>query len=107
MFITLDGKTKYSRVTSVNVLPELNNELYMYPNPTKDFVNVTFSNKEIEEYKLVVLDSKGFVVEERIINAIPGLDNNAVIDLTNLEKGIYFVSVSNNYRRLSGKILKF
>lgn len=102
----LDGKVKYSRLTSVNVLPELNNELYMYPNPTKDAVNITFSNKEIEEYTMLVLDSKGFVLEERIINAIPGLDNNAEVDLSNHEKGIYYVSVSNNTRRLSGKIIK-
>ncbi len=104
--VDLDGNTKYSRVTSVNILAELKNQLYMYPNPTNGNVNITFSNKTEEVYEMVVMDAKGFVVETRMINATVGLDNNAEIDLTNFKKGIYFVSISNSSRRLSGKIIK-
>jgi hypothetical protein len=70
-------------------------DLSVYPNPTKDFINIesTMSIDKIEIYNI----SGSKIVEKR---------NSQRINLTNLERGVYFLKAYSNGNTVSKKILK-
>ncbi|ARV09197.1 hypothetical protein BTO05_05915 [Winogradskyella sp. PC-19] len=67
----------------------------IYPNPTQDFINIesTMSIDKVEIYNI----SGSKIVEKR---------NSQRINLTNLERGVYFLKIYSNGNTVSKKILK-
>ena len=62
----------------------------IYPNPTKDFVNIT-SNKTIDEISI-------YTMEGKLIQTLKG--NTSQIDISNFSKGVYLITIQ------SGKLIK-
>lgn len=100
-----DGKFKYSKVVSVNIFPELKNEMVLFPNPTKNSAEAIFTNSKEEIAYLRIIDSKGFVVETREIQTING-SNSVDIDLNDKFQGIYFITIVTSQYTLSNKLIK-
>lgn len=71
---------------------EVSNPLYIFPNPTQDYVNIV--NKSPFS-KVQLLNVNGQVLKEQ---------NGDRIDVTELPKGLYFISVENKYNR---ELIKF
>ncbi len=66
------------------------NNVTIYPNPTHDRVNLS-GLKTNTNYDLTLFNSSGQAVyTENLINT-----NNKTLDLSNFDKGIYFLSVTN------------
>lgn len=71
---------------------ELTNELYIYPNPTSDFIEISSLTKT-ENY--TIYDILGTKIRTGIIS------NNEKINIQNLTNGLYYIKLKN------GKSLKF
>lgn len=68
-------------------LEEADNHLSIYPNPTNGIVNINMN--ENSDISIIISDVLGKIVKEKIINS------NTTLDLSNLEKGVYFIESSN------------
>jgi hypothetical protein len=101
-----DGKVNYSKTVSVNIIPEMKDEVYIFPTPTNEDCFVTFYSKIEETAEMRVLDAKGNVIETRAINIIKGGDNNFKIESSEYKKGLYFIQINSETKSLSGKLVK-
>lgn len=87
-------------IDNVGLLELDNSELSAYPNPTAGQVTISSSNNLI--HAIIILDAAGRKVNELGVNA-----SSTVVDLTNVENGIYFIEVeSANQSRTRLKIVK-
>ena len=75
--------------TLLGVNENVASEFMVYPNPTQG--NVTVKGTFSADASLVVLDQAG-----RTISTLDSLTNGSTIDLSNVEKGIYLVVITNN-----------
>jgi len=62
----------------------------VYPNPANDYLNVLSYSKSAQKKSIVVYDSHGSIVYERIIKLDPGI-NKWIINIGLLKPGIYFI----------------
>ncbi len=77
---------------AVNVAQQYLKEhgMLVYPNPSKDFVNIETYNPERKNYQLRLFDVSGkVIIAENSINS-----EKTVLDLRNLEPGCYFLELS-------------
>ena len=80
------------------------NNLSIYPNPSRDIFNVTFTSEQVQNLKVRILN----VVGEEIIN-----DNlqqfvgeyTKQIDLSNNAKGIYFLEIETESGVVNKKLI--
>jgi hypothetical protein len=70
---------------------QYNNEFQIYPNPVSTKLNLHFSNFPTENYNYEISDINGRIMIKGTIE-----QENTVIDLENLSKGIYIIKTSNN-----------
>jgi hypothetical protein len=73
-----------------------NNDFILFPNPTNQFININYLGSTINNLNITVFDMLGKKVLSQDIN----LDNNnqQVLDLANLAKGVYIIKlVSDNF----------
>jgi hypothetical protein len=78
----------------------------VYPNPAKDFLNITFENQENLEVTVRIFDPSGKAVREMtpVHGSGPVVEQ---ISFSGLPSGIYFVSLYGNGKRLATeKIVK-
>lgn len=99
-FGTIYGN-EYSFTTSVLGLNEffINTMFKIYPNPSKDFITIKINSELINsDYKII--DQLGRLVLKGTI-----IQNEQIIDISNLEKGVYIFSFEGN-KNLTTKIIK-
>jgi hypothetical protein len=89
-------------VTSVNDL-QLGNELTLYPNPTTGMVNLSLDLNADGQVNVEVFDISGRMVYSDSENVIGGKINKA-IDLSGLDKGVYFVKVKTASAEFNQKL---
>lgn len=80
---------------------EESNELILFPNPTKDNLNIQLPN---ENYKnLAIVNILGEIVKENAINN----QKNIIIDMSNYTAGVYFLILEDNLgTKQTRKIIK-
>jgi hypothetical protein len=85
----------------VGTVVGLNNQAFdgakvfgLNPNPAKGLVNLTFSNYDLGNYQINVIDTKGQLVLEELIS-IGSKSDAKLLSISDLEKGIYLVRISN------------
>jgi hypothetical protein len=71
--------------------------LNIYPNPTNGIINIELDHSET--YLVQINDILGKVINEQTINT------NTSINLQSLEKGVYFVTISNDEKTNTTKII--
>lgn len=71
-------------------------EITLFPNPTSDVVNLTFS-AEVTNVRVVVTDNTGKVIKD---DRHSGL--SVPLNLQSLSSGLYYVSVFDDKKKLSG-----
>jgi len=74
------------------------NQVKLYPNPSKDYLEVT-SNQIID--RLTIVDING-----RELNAIEIATTDYSLDVTELSKGVYFLEIQSGASRLTKKFIK-
>lgn len=90
-------KTTSGGVTSVNTKPTPNIDITVFPNPTKNSVNLKYS-QEIEIYEIQMIDITG-----RIINSLSA--ETSTIDVGNLNSGNYLLRMTTNKGLVVRKLL--
>ena len=71
-------------------------EIKLYPNPTRDMVNLSFTIKKQENLTLSVYDLKGVLVITKILGKLPEGEQLMQIGTEELISGTYIVSLSSN-----------
>ncbi len=85
--------------TSVNTISE--NDITVYPVPFSDYINIIVPANQQDNYKLKITDVNGRVILTTHITT-----KEKRINLSNLSKGIYFVTVIGNENIFYKKIVK-
>jgi hypothetical protein len=106
--ISNDGTDTYFKLGDIfSILPpeednDEANRLIIYPNPTKDYINLKYPENLLSDYEFQIIDIQGSV-------KISGKrNNNKILDVRNLSPGIYFINlIGSNSKILYGvKFLK-
>lgn len=79
-------------ITGVNFIND-QNKINIYPNPTKDFINIDCGNySNLTGNSIKIINALGQIVLSTSIN-----QQQSIIDLSNIKsKGLYFIQVSNS-----------
>jgi len=82
--IDKDGSYTYSKIENIQ-LPTFNTQLSIYPNPTRNIVNVV--SKNIQQINIIDFTGR-ILIQQNFNNA-----NNVKLNIANLSKGIYLLKV--------------
>ncbi len=86
-------------------ISKLNDDIQIYPNPTKNFLYISFNNTENIEYTLNIYDITGKVQKQ--VNGFKQHSNELIsVDCSALNSGIYLVEFKSNKSRKVKKIVK-
>lgn len=86
--------------TGLNQVSTTIEGLSIYPNPVKDVLTISLSEKPSTDYTVTITDMSGKIVTEQNL-----ADMNNTVNTSTLSKGMYFVSVTNNTQRSFHKII--
>jgi beta-glucanase (GH16 family) len=78
-------------------------EFLVFPNPSKDEVNVSFLS-EIRGAILMIYDTKGVELLRKDFFSISGV-NKQIIDVRNLTNGVYFIKIFSNEKIINSKFI--
>lgn len=80
-------------------------KIRVYPNPTKEYINVDFSGARSSSTSIRIIDLNGNIIkhETRLTTAFK--DNSFRIDMSELREGLYIVNVKNGLKRAIKKII--
>ena len=78
-------------------------QLYIYPNPASQWITVEYDLQLIGNTSAVlnIIDATGRVVKSMELR---GNKNSVIVDLTNLQKGIYFCNIVSSKHTFSRKL---
>ena len=82
-------------IDNVSISKEIN--ITLYPNPTKDIVNIISTNERINSYTLYNMGGQEIIKSEKLKT------KSEKINLANLPKGVYVIKVitdKNSYTRI-------
>jgi len=78
----------------------LENAIAIYPNPTKDYINIDINSNNVNLIKVSIIDNQGKEVIKKV-------NNLKTIDISKLASGIYFIKLkSNSNTSITRKIIK-
>ncbi len=100
-----DGNGKYSEVIVVNILDNVYDMLTVFPNPTKESVEVIFNSYSKEQVMMTLTNSSGKVIVNTPIDAVSG-GNRFNLDLAGQSAGIYIVSIITRDKVYREKLIK-
>ncbi|WP_296311018.1 T9SS type A sorting domain-containing protein [Winogradskyella sp. UBA3174] len=87
-------------------LESLNNDLKIYPNPTKHSVTFSFNPKSNTPYDYRLVDMLGKVILSKDLGVLSGPFSNT-LDIQSLPSGVFFLELRNATEKISKKIIKF
>lgn len=76
------------------------NEIQIYPNPTKNIINIEL-NRDVRETMVKVIDVQGRILQDVFFNG-----SKISLDLKDYNKGVYFVNITNSEMQQTFKIIK-
>ena len=86
-----------------NKIPDLNNGLVIFPNPSKGMVGVDLTTYKDSSFVLYVFNSTGqIIIEKNIDNNHEGFE---ILDMSNFSDGIYYLIISNQSELKDGIII--
>jgi len=80
------------------------NNLDVYPNPSRDIFNVSFTSEDVQNLEVRVLNVVGEVVYTEDLTQFVG-EYTKVIDLATYTKGIYFLEITTNNGVVNKKLI--
>jgi len=84
--------TNTSKTITTDDIESLDNsDLIVYPNPFNGIVNVVFDYRDGEKYQIAIYNNRGQFIKVENIDA-----THTVIDLYNLQAGVYFLKIYHN-----------
>jgi len=80
---------------------EIKNNFHLWPNPAKEFINISLKENQFQGY--TILDLKGQVVLNKLLN---NKTNQEIVNISTLQKGVYFIKVHFDNKSILRKIIK-
>jgi len=80
------------------------NNLFIYPNPSRDIFNITFTSEDIQSLKVRVLNLIGEEIVKQELQQFIG-EYTKQVDLTKNAKGIYFLEIEINDGVINKKLI--
>lgn len=77
----------------------------VYPNPINDFTTLSFNLRETSNVNIEVYDMTGKLVMNRNLGSRLFGNNTVVMDVSNMEPGIYFFTVNANGTKTTNKMV--
>jgi hypothetical protein len=75
----------------------------IYPNPTTGMLYIHYSLREKSDLKLNIESVLGQIV---MVQSVPATQENRLeVDLTSLERGIYFITLTNGTEKITSRII--
>lgn len=98
-----DGQFDYSpiKVVVFRKAATSANQINIYPNPVRDFVNINF-DEQPQDFTISIFNVAGQLVRTTITN-----ERNNAIYLNDLESGLYFVQIVGEGININQKIVKY
>ncbi|HYW94387.1 MAG TPA: T9SS type A sorting domain-containing protein [Bacteroidales bacterium] len=90
-----------SQITGIEQKGELNKLLFVYPNPTSDYLTLKVGKQAGKGLRYQLLDVRGKLLETNEID-----NSETSIDVSHLATGTYFLNVSNSKNKVVFKIIK-
>ena len=78
--------------------------LDVYPNPSRDMFNVTFTSEDVQDLEVRVINIIGEEIIKEDLQQFVG-EYVKVIDLNNYEKGIYLLEITTNNGIINKKLI--
>lgn len=95
-----NGDFTYSKIIAINNKSNLENSIFLYPNPVKDELNIVTTLSNIES--ISILNAVGAIVKTENYNE----DSvNKMLDLTNFPSGNYLINIIGKSFSISKKIV--
>ena len=93
-----DGEFTYSKIQGIQI--QLSNIQYLeiFPNPTNSSITINGNSDELEE--VLVYNSLGQNVSP-LTQIISKTESNLVLDLSNLNSGIYYIKTKNTSNKVT------
>ena len=80
------------------------NSLMVYPNPTESLLNISFELEDSQAFNVKLISVTGHVVYQEAQDNFSGHYVNS-IDISNMAKGVYFLSLSNEKGSINKKVI--
>ena len=80
-------------------------ELNIYPNPTSQSINISISENNFNEYRWVIYNELGSIVNQSRSIKNSGIINEK-INVSNLKSGVYFISFISGEKVLTKEFIK-
>lgn len=105
-----DTKSNIAKMSNNTDLAISNNEykFNVYPNPTSDFINVEFSNNHASgNTTIAIYNTSGTKMKDISTETKDrGSSRSIKVDISSYPKGIYFILVDSNGKKLTKQIIK-
>ena len=80
------------------------NNLDVYPNPSRDIFNVTFTSEDAQDLEVRVINVVGEVVYTENLDQFIG-EYSKQVDLATYTKGVYFLEITTNNGVINKKLI--
>lgn len=90
-----------SSFSAITVLPKINPQIIIYPNPADNFISVELAGLNVNA-TYVMYDIVGRKIDSGILK---NSEKNS-LNISNLPKGLYFLNISDGKNKLSRKFIK-
>ena len=100
-----DGPVLWSQPTSIRVEGGTTiNNLDVYPNPSRDIFNVSFTSEDVQNLDVRIINVIGEVVYTDNLNKFVG-EYTKQVNLSNYTKGVYFLEITTDNGVINKKII--
>ncbi len=90
--VDIDGGATNSKTIAIGL--NAGTLIQLYPNPVADVANLTITVTKSQQVQGRIIDNAGRVVKQMTWNLNAGSTNSLSIDVSNLEKGTYFLQLN-------------
>ncbi|MHB8258951.1 MAG: T9SS type A sorting domain-containing protein [Bacteroidia bacterium] len=95
----------HSQTTSLKQIIS-NEQVSIYPNPTKDVINLTISQFDNLTIKsIAIYNTIGECVHRQIVGYPLGQSSNSQIDVSSLSEGVYFITIKTTNNTITKKFI--
>lgn len=95
-------KYKYKKFTSVNEISLNNKKMELIPNPANNYLDIAFNDKLYGNLDIKIIDITGRIVLKKNFEYKPEI----IVDIKNLNTGIYYIYIKSREKILFDKFLK-
>lgn len=103
--LDFNGQFTYSNTVIVKKDIGNNEQVFVYPNPFKEQLNVDVTTLSKGEITLQIIDISGKIIETKMLEVLPG-NNSILFDTHHLTNGIYMINIVGEGINKNFKLIK-